>query len=50
MIVDVLNVHPRVDFVNHYYAGTFALVVLVALPVLLVIAVSITEEGHSVHN
>lgn len=50
VIVDVLDVHPRVDFVNHHDAGTLALVVLVALPVLLVIAVTVSEKGHSVHD
>lgn len=50
VIVDVLDVHPRVDFVNHHDAGTLALVVLVALPVLLVIAVPVSEKGHSVHD
>lgn len=50
MVVNVLHVHAGVDFVNHHDAGAFALVVLVALPVLLVVAMSVSEECYPIHH
>lgn len=50
MIVNVLHVHARVDFIDHDDARTLALVVLVALPVLLVVAVAVSEKRYPIHH
>lgn len=50
MVVTVLNGDVGRVFVDNNGTGAFAFVVLVALPVLLVVSLAISEKCNSIHH